>query len=99
MTTPGYQDRQEAFGEGVNGGPVVGSPSLDAQQDQANASVPARFTPSSSLHQLVLSPDGMSAQDAGRRLMGSTAQLPTENGMSHGTATAKRMFLPVSAGI
>jgi hypothetical protein len=85
---PGYQDRAEAFGYGVNGGPVAGSPSLDQDQQSMNSSTPAAFHPSSVLHQMSPSMIGTAADQVQRTRLVDGSTLPTGNGSSDSTYQA-----------
>jgi hypothetical protein len=82
----GTENRISAFGDGIY------PPSLQEKAAELNARQPRAFEPVSSLHQVIQSPNGMSAQDAPRRLLGGS-MLPSSDGMSASTYEQKRPFL------
>lgn len=89
----GLFSRSQSFNQGTGGNPVVSSPaSLQDAQRRANMQIPVAFTPSSPLHQIIHSPNGSSAVDAQRQLIGG-GQLPTANGMASNTYEQRRPFM------
>lgn len=75
-----------------NSGRGVGlTPGLEASSAMQNAQAPHQFTPTSVLQQYIASPNGMSARDSDRRLLGG-GMLPTTNGFSDPSAEAARMI-------
>jgi hypothetical protein len=92
------QSRSGAFTEGYSGGsPYSGySPStptpLAQYQAQYNSMVPKTFQPNGTNMQIAASANGRSPADAERMTIGGSA-IPTSNGMSKSTYTAKRPFM------
>jgi hypothetical protein len=82
-----YQDRNQAFGQGAQE-----SSGLEQQAQAYNALVPRSFQPTSVLHQIIRSPNGLGPSDAPRQLYGG-AMLPTTNGMSTSTYERARPFM------
>lgn len=79
--------RNAAFGQGI-----AGTASLAADSERQNDEAYHAFTPTSVLHQIMLSPNGYSAHDAQRRLLGG-GLLPTVNSMSPETNEASRPII------
>jgi len=84
-----YQDRNEAFGQGTV---PQNSPGLQQSATSQNAAVPQQMIPTSPLHQLMRSANGLGTMDANRRLLGGR-MLETSNGFGSQTYQEKRPFL------
>ena len=91
------QGRTAAFGDGVNGTPGS-TAGLFADTQRQNSAVPHMFQPTSVLHQIMLSANGMSSRDADRRLLGG-GMLPTGNSMSAQTNQASRPIISKYANL
>lgn len=90
MNSPGVQDRNVAFSEGLAG-----------QQQKLNAG-PRGYKPNGTMQQLGYSGNGYSKKDKARQVLGSTAlsgSLPTNNGSSADTAEAIRPLLNTSTSL
>lgn len=90
------QSRMEEFGHGVNGTGDVAS-SLDQDAVRFNAQVPHGFTPESILTEAQLFPsvNGMSEQDASRRMIGDKPgqpSLPSQNATSQSSYQPSTML-------
>jgi hypothetical protein len=81
----------------MNGTPGT-TASLYADSQRQNNAVPHMFTPTSVLHQIMPSGNGMSARDADRRLYGG-GMLPTGNSMSSQTNVASRPIVSKYANV
>ena len=89
---PSMPSRTQAFGQGAYGaGQAQGnpSPSMNADSQQQNSMVPQQFQPHSVLQPYIQSANGMSTQDANRRLVGG-GMLPSMNGTSAATYQESR---------
>lgn len=93
-----YQDRNEAFSQGISGGPVAGSPGLDEDQAQYAASVPQRYAPQGLNQATQLSTNGSSASTASRRIIGGYV-MPSPNGSSASSYAASFALQRPSAGV
>lgn len=91
MMDPAYQDRNQAFGQGV-----TEPPSLQTNQAQYNARVPQAWRPSGLNQQLSFSGIGSSDKDKQRLLLGGNPVagfLPSTSGYGAQTYQNKRPFL------
>jgi hypothetical protein len=83
-----FQNRGEAFGQGTSPGLAQNAQSYDSR-------VPREFAPTSVLHQVFRSPNGLSAGDA-PRMTYEGGMMPTSNGMAADTYERARPFLSPS---
>lgn len=85
--TQAYQNRNDAFSEGT----------LSQAGAEYMSKVPTSFTPTSPLHQIMPSANGLGQSDASRRLIGG-GLLATTNGMASDTYQVKRPFMSTTIG-
>jgi len=80
----------------VGNRPAAFQDGVSEAQAEMNAKTPKTFTPTSVLHQVVRSANGIGASDAGRLLFGNTMIGQSTNGQSPSTyqANMKRYALP-----
>lgn len=83
---PGAASRTGELATGITGDPGNAASSLNETAARWNSLSPHQFRPTSVLQQMMPSADGMSEQDARRRLLGG-AMLPTANGNAPGSST------------
>lgn len=89
----GYQNRNEAFGEGIPSGP---SPGLNARQMRTNAAIPRRYIPQGVGQQINYSGNGMAEGDVkSRQLLGAgplSGLMSTGNGIAPSSLDAVRQL-------
>jgi hypothetical protein len=91
------QSRTEAFGQGHMGAGAVPSPGLEAQQQRGEQATQRSWQAQGVNQQVMRSSNGIAADNADRMLLGG-GMLPSLDGISAGSFSARRPFMSSTIG-